>query len=118
MDYNKRTSQLDETLKNIDKKSKHQFKLPRWAGAALISAGLALGSGACEPPSSDDDVNNQNNVNNVNNANNINNLNNENNINNSTTNNVLMYGAFEDAGTDAESDSEPDSDINIDYGAP
>ena len=96
-------------------------RLPGWAAAALLGAGLSLA--ACSPPAQEPDENNSNNVNNVNNFNNIdhplyginnvNNLNNSNNVNNINNLNNTLYG-IPDGGT-------PDADFdcpNCEYAAP
>ncbi len=98
-------------------------RLPGWAAAALLGAGLSLA--ACSPPAQEPEGNNSNNTNNINNINNynnehplyginnINNGNNSNNVNNFNNINNTLYG-IPDGGS-------PDADIdcpNCEYAAP
>ncbi len=92
-------------------------RLPAWAGAAILGAGLNLA--ACSPPTQEPCEDNCNNTNNANNVNNVNNYNNDhplygiNNVNNYNNINNTLYG-IQDGGTD-------DADLdcpNCEYMAP
>jgi len=109
-----RIEKVSAYLKKLEAKGHTpRSRLPGWASSLFLSAGIALGTVACQPPAAENESVSDNNLNNTNNGNNATP---DAGADADVIENVMLYGVPQpDGGNDAEPDVPP---VDTLYGVP